>query len=123
MSISFCWKKATGFSLILVEEENAFGSSQFQIQNIINKIFFSTKSLKNREKRTSFFLLSTSEEFELEKKFLFSTHTRVCVAVPKLWVVSIIIILGLTLVIFRAEKLCWRGILLLCRNKSKKKGE
>ena len=38
-------------------------------------------------------------------------------SVSKLWVVSIIIILDLTLVIFRAEKLCWRGILLLCRNK------
>ena len=49
----------------------------------------------------------------MEKKFLFSTHTRVCVAVPKLWVVSIIIILGLTLVIFRRGIVLARDIIIV----------
>ena len=69
MSIILLEESNRFLSYILVEEENAFGSSQFQIQN---KIFVSTKSLRTEKKRTSFFLLSTSEEFELEKKFLLS---------------------------------------------------
>ena len=82
------------------------------IQNLKYDFCFD-KALRTEKKEQVFFLLSTSEEFELEKKFLFSTHTRVCVAVPKLWVVPKIIILGLALVIFRREIVLARDIIIV----------
>ena len=46
-------------------------NSKFKI-----RFLFRQRALRTEKREQVFFLLSTSEEFELEKKFLFSTHSK-----------------------------------------------